>query len=245
MAAGSGPPLAAGFIGLLLRANPTVALGCRPVPGPLLLLRHAQSVWNAAGRWQGWADPPLSAVGEQQIRQAAARLTDEPPFDLAFSSDLDRARRTAELLGAALGLSVHLSMDSGLREYDVGAWSGRTRDEIEARWPGEMGRFSSIQMSAPPGGEDRGGFEARVLAAGRRVAAAAEGAGARRVLVVAHGGVVRALARAVGAPESQVGHLAGYWGRHAPGGLFPDQPVNLLDGDFAADAGEGTAVAGL
>jgi hypothetical protein len=65
------------------------------------------------------------------------------------------------------------------------------------------------------------------------------------VLVVAHGGVVRALARAAGAPESQIGHLAGYWGSYAPGGLFPDRPVNLLDGDLAADAGEGTAVAGL
>jgi probable phosphoglycerate mutase len=214
------------------------------VPGPLLLLRHAQSVWNASGRWQGWADPPLSAVGEQQVRQAAARLIEEPPFDLAFASDLDRARHTAELLGAALGLTARLSVDSGLREYDVGAWSGHTRDEIEARWPGEIGRFSSVELSAPPGGEDRAAFDVRVLAAGRRVAAAAEGAGARRVLVVAHGGVVRALARASGAPVSQIGHLAGYWGSHAAGGLFPEQPVNLLDGEVAADAGEGTAVAG-
>jgi broad specificity phosphatase PhoE len=168
----------------------------------------------------------------------------EPPFDLAFSSDLDRARHTAELLGAALGLRARLTVDSGLREYDVGAWSGHTRDEIEARWPGDMGRFSSIELSAPPDGENRADFDARVLAAGRRVAAAAERADARRVLVVAHGGVVRALARAAGAPVSQVGHLAGYWGSHAAGGLFPDRPVNLLDGEVAADAGEGNAVGG-
>ncbi len=46
------------------------------MPGPLLLIRHAQSVWNEAGRWQGWADPPLSALGEEQTQQAAARLTE-------------------------------------------------------------------------------------------------------------------------------------------------------------------------
>jgi broad specificity phosphatase PhoE len=135
-------------------------------------------------------------------------------------------------------------VDSGLREYDVGAWSGLTSEEIEARWPGQMGRFRSVEMSAPLGGEDRAAFEARVRAAGRRVATAAEHAGAGRVLVDAHGGVVRALARAVGAPVSQIGHLAGYWGSHEAGGLFPDRPVNLLDGQLAADAGEGSAAGG-
>jgi probable phosphoglycerate mutase len=215
------------------------------VPGPLLLLRHAQSVWNEAGLWQGWADPPLSAVGERQVRQAAARLAGEPPFDLVVSSDLDRARRTAELLVEALDLTACVSLDTGLREYDVGAWSGHTREQIEARWPGEIASFSANEMAAPPGGEDRAAFDGRVATAGRRVADAAERAGALRVLVVAHGGVVRAFSRAAGQPEHRVGHLAGYWGTHAARGLFPDRPVNLLDGEIVADAGEGTAVSGL
>jgi broad specificity phosphatase PhoE len=210
------------------------------VPGPLLLVRHAQSVWNEAGLWQGWADPPLSETGEQQVEQAASRLAGEPPFELVVSSDLERAWRTAELLAGSLHLVASLTLDPGLREYDVGAWSGHTRDEIEARWPGEIARFGSNEM-APPGGEDRAAFEARVAAAGRRLGQAAESAGASRVLVVAHGGVVRALARAAGQPEHRIGHLAGYWGSQAAGGLFPDRAVNLLDGEEVGDAGEGTA----
>jgi probable phosphoglycerate mutase len=214
------------------------------MPG-LLLLRHAQSVWNEAGRWQGWADPPLSAVGARQIRQAAGRLAGERPFDRVVSSDLVRARRTAELLAEALDLSVPVTVEAGLREYDVGAWSGCTRDEIEARWPGAIASFGSGEMAAPPGGEDREKFDARVVAAGKRVAAATQAAGARRILVVSHGGVVRTLARAVGQAEYRVGHLAGYWGELTAGGLFPDRPVNLLDGEVAADAGEATAGPGL
>jgi probable phosphoglycerate mutase len=214
------------------------------MPG-LLLLRHAQSVWNETGRWQGWADPPLSAVGEHQVQQAAGRLTGEPPFELVASSDLIRALRTAQLLAAALDVPATPLIEPGLREYDVGAWSGCTHEEIEARWPEEIASFNRGGLDAPPGGEDRGAFDARVIRAGKRVAAAAHDAGARRVLVVAHGGVVRALARAVGQPEHRIGHLAGYWGRHAAGGLFPDTPVNLLDGEVAADAGEATAGSGL
>jgi probable phosphoglycerate mutase len=211
------------------------------MPG-LLLLRHAQSVWNESGRWQGWADPPLSALGEAQVQQAAGRLSGGPPFELVASSDLTRALRTAQLLAASLRVPGAPVVEPGLREYDVGAWSGWTREEIEARWPEEFARFARGELDAPPGGEDRAAFDARVVRAGQQVAAAA---GARRVLVVAHGGVLRALARAVGQPEYRIGHLAGYWGRHAAGGLFPDTPVNLLDGQVVADAGEATPGSGL
>ena len=213
------------------------------MPG-LLLLRHAQSVWNAAGLWQGWADPPLSADGEQQARQAASRLADHAPFDLVVSSDLIRARRTAELLVETLGLTAPHLIETGLREYDVGVWCGCTREEIEARWPGQIERFGRGELGAP-GGEDRASFDARVVAAGQRVGGAAQAAGARQVLVVAHGGVVRALARAAGRAEYRVGHLAGYWGRHTAGGLFPMEPVDLLDGESLADSGEAAAGSGI
>jgi probable phosphoglycerate mutase len=214
------------------------------MPG-LLLLRHAQSVWNATGRWQGWADPPLSADGEQQARQAAARLADDDPFDLVVSSDLIRARRTAELLVETLGWAAPHAIETGLREYDVGDWSGCTREEIEDRWPGEIGRFGRGELAAPPGGEDRARFDARVVAAGQRVGEAAQAAVAPRVIVVAHGGVVRTLARVAGQAEYRVGHLAGYWGRHTLGGLFPVQPVDLLDGEVVADNGEAAAGSGI
>ncbi|MGH9057774.1 MAG: histidine phosphatase family protein, partial [Acidimicrobiales bacterium] len=160
---------------------------------------------------------------------AASRLAAEPPFDLVATSDLRRARRTAELLTGALGLDARgaLAVEPGLREYDVAGWSGLTHDQIEAGWPGDLERFRRGEVS-PPGGEDRAHFDARVTAAGRRVALLAAKGGAGRLLVVAHAGVVRALARAAGAADHRVGHLAGYWGLHDACGLCPCRPVDLL-----------------
>ncbi len=205
------------------------------MPG-LLIVRHGQSIWNAEGRWQGQADPPLSAEGETQARTAAQRLASDPggmSFDLVVSSDLGRALRTAELMISTLGVNADLVVEPGLREYDVGEWSGCTRAEIEAKWPGALGRWTRGTLTAPPGGEERAALDTRVVTAGRRVAAVAAERGAGRVLAVAHGGVIRALARAAGGPERPIGHLAGYIGTHESGCLFPEEYVDLLDGRTA------------
>ncbi len=210
------------------------------MPG-LLLLRHAQSAWNADGRWQGWADPPLSAGGEQQTRRSAAYLRDEERFEVVVSSDLVRARRTVEVIVEVLDLVVPHRIETGLREYDVGDWSGCTLEQIEARWPGAPARFTSDVLFTPPGGESRAHFDDRVVAAGRRVGTEAAAQGLGRMLVVAHGGVVRSLARAAGLPDYRVGHLGGYRGWYTGGGLFPASRCNLVDesGERAqADAGE-------
>ncbi|MGH9114879.1 MAG: histidine phosphatase family protein, partial [Acidimicrobiales bacterium] len=153
-----------------------------PPVGRLLLLRHAESTWNHVGRWQGWADPPLSPDGEAQVRAAAGRLAAEPPFEMVATSDLCRARRTAELLAGELGIDGGLAVDAGLREYDVARWSGLTYEQIEAGWPGELERFRRGEVS-PPDGEDRFEFDARVAAAGRRVGMLAAKAGGARLLV--------------------------------------------------------------
>jgi broad specificity phosphatase PhoE len=151
-------------------------------------------------------------------------------FDLVVSSDLSRARRTAEVMSDALGLDADLVVEPGLREYDVGEWSGCTRAEIEARWPGVLEQWNRGALSAPPGGEARSALDARVVEAGSRVATVAAEHGARRILVVAHGGVIRALARANRRPEQPIGHLAGYVGSHGAGRLLPEEYVDLLDG---------------
>lgn len=197
------------------------------MPG-LLILRHAQSTWNAQGKWQGQADPPLTELGEQQAILAATRLAAEAPFDGVATSDLVRARRTAEVMAGRLGLDGPVHVEPGLREYDVGEWSGLTRDEIEASWPGAIERFSLHQLDAPPGGESRSEFDGRVTEAGRKVAEWAAATGSNRILVVAHGGVVRSLATTHGRPDARLGHLAGYRGRYAAGGLFPEELVDLL-----------------
>ena len=209
--------------------------GSPATPGVLLLLRHAQSEWNAEGLWQGQADPGLSAEGRRQASASGKVLAAIHRFEHIFSSDLSRAVQTAAIVRDALGLGCPVETDPGLREYDVGEWSGKTRSEIEALWPGDIARFSSGELASPPGGETRQEFDARVSEAAGRVARSVSARGAGGLLVVAHGGVVRALARLTGVVEYRVGHLAGYRGRYEVDGLIPEEPVDLLDLQLAPD----------
>ena len=147
----------------------------------ILLARHGETDWNREGRWQGWADPPLNDTGREQARRLAEQLR-ETPFDAVYSSDLRRAHETAEIVGAPH--DVPIVVDPELREIDVGSWSGLTRAEIDERFPdGER-----------PDGETREQHSVRVLAAVERIARQNLG---RRVLIVTHGGVLRALHRIV------------------------------------------------
>ena len=84
-----------------------------------LLIRHAESAWNAAGRWQGQADPPLSPLGREQARAVARELA-EAKLDVLLASDLCRALETARRVGAPHGLVP--TPDPRLRELDVGRW---------------------------------------------------------------------------------------------------------------------------
>jgi probable phosphoglycerate mutase len=145
----------------------------------ILLARHGETDWNREGRFQGHADPPLNEAGRAQARELAGRLA-STPFDAVYSSDLARAHETAEILAASHG--VHVVAEVGLREVDVGSWSGLTRAEISARFPG----------AEHHDGETREEHLARVLAAVERIAHAHPG---QRVLIVSHGGSLRALRR--------------------------------------------------
>ena len=98
----------------------------------ILLARHGQTDWNRERRWQGLADPPLNEVGREQAR-ALARSLDGVAIDAVYASDLRRATETAEIVAARLELPVQT--DPGLREIDVGEWSGLTTAEIEGRFP--------------------------------------------------------------------------------------------------------------
>jgi broad specificity phosphatase PhoE len=143
----------------------------------LLLARHGETDWNREGRWQGWADPPLNDTGRAQARLLAEQLR-ETPFDAVYSSDLERARETAEILAAPHGVPVVLDRD--LREIDVGSWSGLTREEIAERFPD----------GSRPDGETHEQQAARVRAAVTRIAREHPGG---RVLVVGHGGTIRSI----------------------------------------------------
>lgn len=195
----------------------------------LLLLRHGESTWNAALRWQGWADPPLSDQGERQARAAVSRLADAGLTSIA-SSNLARARRTAEILAADLGLGP-VTVDADLRERSVGEWEGLTVDEIEAGWPGQMTAYRERRIPSPPGGEDAPTLVARTSSALDRLARRRPG---QRVLVVSHGGVIRALERALGDPSMAAGvpNLGGRWFHWVDGTFVPGDVVVPLGPDM-------------
>jgi broad specificity phosphatase PhoE len=152
----------------------------------ILLARHGESDWNHSKRWQGFADRPLTDLGRQQAAELARRLEDTE-LDAVYSSDLQRARETAEIVAQTKGLTVETTPD--LREVDVGSWSGLTRAEAEARYPELYARW----LRGGEGWEDGETYEQlgeRVIRAVRRIAQAH---GGERVLVVAHGGTIRAI----------------------------------------------------
>ena len=197
------------------------------MPTAILLLRHGQSTWNAEGRWQGQSDPPLSDLGREQAEEAAGKL-DDVGVTAVITSDLGRARETGEILARALDLDPPRE-DPGLREYDVGDWEGLTRPEIEVGWPDQLAAWKEGRLLATPGGETRSAFLERVMAALRRVAAAAELGDV--VVVVSHGGAIRAAEQVTGGErQAVIGNLAGRWFEAGPdGGLRPAEATNLLD----------------
>lgn len=150
-----------------------------------LLVRHGETDWNRESRFQGHADPPLNARGREQARALAETLAGEP-IVAAYASPLRRALETAEIV--AQRLAVPVETDEGLREVDVGEWQGLTRSEIEQRFPEAYASW----IDYGPGWESGETYEAmgaRVVAALRRLAARH---GDDTVLVVTHGGPVRA-----------------------------------------------------
>jgi probable phosphoglycerate mutase len=168
----------------------------------LLLVRHGESTWNARGRWQGWADPPLTDLGRAQAEAAAPAAA---PVDAVVSSDLQRARITAELMAGVLEVgAVHVEAD--LRERDVGDFTGLTRAEIEERWPGVLSRGNASIARDPRFGETVEALATRVNSTLARLAATFAG---QRVLVVTHGGVVRNLERSFGVEPDPLPNLGG------------------------------------
>lgn len=166
----------------------------------ILLVRHGESTWNADGRWQGQADPPLSDRGRQQAATAAASVGTVAAI---ITSDLQRAADTGAIIARILGVEP-VVVEPRLRERDAGALSGLTREEIHDRFPGLLpddpaGFRPGLdgQPAWPPGWEadeevlDRA--EVALVAIGRLIP---DG----DVLVITHGGVVYAVERRLGSP---------------------------------------------
>ncbi len=183
----------------------------------LLLVRHGQSEWNAVGRWQGQANPPLSDLGRKQATVAADSLQF---FDAICASPLLRAFDTAEIIADILGIAPVL-IDNDLMERDAGPWQGLTRPEIRKNWPNhlETGR-------RPEGFETDKSLLKRVRKAltyfTSFVGASGQG------LVITHGGVIGALESAYGEPWERIGNLSGRWIDLLDGSMTIGHRVDLL-----------------
>lgn len=180
-----------------------------PAGANVLLVRHGQSTWNAQGKWQGQANPALSPLGLEQAAVAGERLDAWGVAEAVVSSDLERARRTAQLLAVATRTPL-LDPEPALRERHAGAWEGRTRTEIHDEYPGwiDSGR-------RPDGWEPDGALVARAVPALQRLAAAHAG---RLVVGVSHGGLIHALERGAAEPSHEgtfrrVANLEAVWFR--------------------------------
>lgn len=150
------------------------------------LARHGESDWNAANRFQGLVDRPLTERGRRQAEQLAEELAGRA-LDAVYSSPLRRALDTAAIVGTQLGHEP--VAEPGLREIDVGAWAGLSRAEVEARFP-EGYRSWVGGGEGWDGGETYEAMSQRVLAALGRIARAQSGG---QVLLVSHGGPIRAI----------------------------------------------------
>jgi probable phosphoglycerate mutase len=151
----------------------------------ILLARHGETDWNNERRWQGHEDRPLNDVGREQARELADTLADRA-IDVVYSSDLARAHETALIVADRLGLPVEV--DAGLREVDVGDWSGRVHSEIEGVDPEGYRRWQEGGKGWS-GGESYEEMGERVVAAVLRLAARHPG---QTLLLVTHGGSIRA-----------------------------------------------------
>ncbi len=152
----------------------------------ILLARHAESDWNAEGRWQGHADRPLTARGREQARALGDRL-EGMRVDVVYASDLRRAWETAEAALARRQVEVHRT--PGLREVDVGNWTGLTRVEVETRYPDAVTRWKNGKRGWV-GGESYEAMRERVVQATLMIAEEHDGS---TVLSVSHGGSIRAI----------------------------------------------------
>jgi broad specificity phosphatase PhoE len=167
----------------------------------LLLVRHGETDWNAAGRLQGHTDRPLNDFGRAQARTLAEQLA-EDGIEAIYASDLARARETAEIVGERLGLAVEIDPD--LREKDWGTWEGLTSDE---------------RLHVEFEGETTEEHRERVLGAVRRIAERHPG---QRIVVVTHGGCVRRIQAAAAGVAQPVVENCGLWAvAHRDGTFSP------------------------
>ena len=188
----------------------------------LLLVRHGQSEWKAMGRWQGKANPPLTDLGKEQALIAAKKL---PDFSILASSDLVRARETAEIFAKAHDKdSNDILIEPQVQERDAGEFSGLTRDEIDKKFPGYL-----AQNRWPSGWEPDDVLIKRLREGlGRIITSSTE---SDSIVVVTHGGCIYALESLLGEEYRRISNLGGRWFELIYDEFYLGERIQLLDPD--------------
>lgn len=163
------------------------------------LIRHGQTDWNLEGRYQGQSDVGLNEAGRAQARSLARQLQGQS-FAAIYSSDLKRAKETAEIIAALHHLPV--TVEPRLREINQGEWEGQLVDAIKARYA-ELWRQRNVDPASvrPPGGETVGEVAKRMYAALDHIARLHPNAA---VLIASHGlALATVLCKTRGIPVGQ------------------------------------------
>jgi probable phosphoglycerate mutase len=156
----------------------------------LCIVRHGETAWNAEHRVQGQLDVPLNAIGQAQA-QAAAKILSQEKFDAIYSSDLTRARQTADPVASFHAMEILLDKD--LRERHYGIFERLTYAEVKVRYPEDYARFDARDPEyAFRTGESLKDFSARSIAVISRLAQAHPD---QSIVVFTHGGVLDMLYR--------------------------------------------------
>ncbi|MGA2469086.1 MAG: histidine phosphatase family protein [Solirubrobacteraceae bacterium] len=168
----------------------------------IFLARHGETDYNASGRYQGLLPVPLSEKGLAQAHELAELAAAEPPFAKLWCSPLLRARQTADIVGARIGLRP--VEDARLVETDAGDWTDRTFADVAAEDPDGFAAFERADPDfAFPGGESFAAQTVRLVAALREIAA-----GPRPALVVTHGMAIRLVLIDLGRGNQRIANAA-------------------------------------
>ncbi len=190
----------------------------------LFLVRHGQSEWNALGKWQGQADPPLSELGAKQAFQAASQL---PAFGLLAASTLERAKQTANIFAEATAWNREdIVVEDRIKERDAGAFSGLTRVEIDQQFPGYLG--NDIW---PDDWEPDKNLVDRLLVGLERITSLIDQSSNTKnkdVVAVSHGGCIYALENLCGERYERIPNLAGRWFEISPTNITLGERMHLL-----------------
>lgn len=158
----------------------------------LWLVRHGLTDWNTQQRFCGHSDIPLSAQGRVQATWLAEQLQEET-IAAMYTSDLVRARETAEIIANKRTQAIKIRVLTAWREIDFGDWEGLTYAQIVEQFKDQLGFFTDPEHYSPPNGESLAHMQRRVKDALLAIVHSDDSPAAGDVVIVSHGGPLRIL----------------------------------------------------